>query len=151
LDYERINARTKLAETEKLLSGILYERGIDNKGFATIRSKGDKALFRIDTKLLKRKLGVPESRPLADFLPTISIKAKDFAAEMTSVNVQQKDLYGQSPIEHEHVDNNLAVRDMLVNRGIFPEHFPAGEDIKKVEKRMKKETNKLSDPRKKKK
>ncbi|KKB54407.1 hypothetical protein HMPREF1212_00120 [Parabacteroides sp. HGS0025] len=151
LDYERINARTKLAETEKLLSGVLYERGIDNKGFATIRSKGDKALFRIDTKLLKRKLGVPESRPLADFLPTISIKAKDFAAEMTSVNVQQKDLYGQSPIEHEHVDNNLAVRDMLVNRGIFPEHFPAGEDIKKVEKRMKKETNKLSDPRKKKK
>ena len=132
-------------------SGVLYERGIDNKGFATIRSKGDKALFRIDTKLLKRKLGVPESRPLADFLPTISIKAKDFAAEMTSVNVQQKDLYGQSPIEHEHVDNNLAVRDMLVNRGIFPEHFPAGEDIKKVEKRMKKETNKLSDPRKKKK
>lgn len=151
LDYERINARTKLAETENLLSGVLYERGIDNKGFATIRSKGDKALFRIDTKLLKRKLGVPESRPLADFLPTISIKAKDFAAEMTSVNVQQKDLYGQSPIEHEHVDNNLAVRDMLVNRGIFPEHFPAGEDIKKVEKRMKKETNKLSDPRKKKK
>lgn len=151
LDYERISARTKLAETEKLLSGVLYERGIDNKGFATIRSKGDKALFRIDTKLLKRKLGVPESRPLADFLPTISIKAKDFAAEMTSVNVQQKDLYGQSPIEHEHVDNNLAVRDMLVNRGIFPEHFPAGEDIKKVEKRMKKETNKLSDPRKKKK
>lgn len=151
LDYERINARTKLAETEKLLSGVLYERGIDNKGFATIRSKGDKALFRIDTKLLKRKLGVPESRPLADFLPTISIKAKDFAAEMTSVNVQQKDLYGQSPIEHEHVDNNLAVRDMLVNRGIFPEHFPAGEDIKKMEKRMKKETNKLSDPRKKKK
>ena len=70
---------------------------------------------------------------------------------MTSVNVQQKDLYGQSPIEHEHVDNTLAVRDMLVNRGIFPEHFPAGEDIKKVEKRMKKETNKLSDPRKKKK
>ena len=125
LDFERINARTKLAETEKLLSGVLYERGIDSKGFATIRSKGDKALFRIDTKLLKRKLGVPDSRPLADFLPTISIKAKDFAAEMTSVNVQQKDLYGQTPIENEHVDNNLAVRDMLINRVIFPEHFQA--------------------------
>lgn len=95
LDYERIQARTKLAETEKRLSGILYERGVDSKGFALIRSKGDKALFRIDTALLKRKLGAPESRPLADFLPTISIKAKEFAAEMTSVNVQQKDLYGQ--------------------------------------------------------
>ena len=150
LDYERINARTKLAETEKLLSGVLYERGIDSKGFATIRSKGDKALFRIDTKLLKRKLGVPDSRPLADFLPTISIKAKDFAAEMTSVNVQQNDLYGQTSIENEHVDNNLAVRDMLVSRGIFPEQFPAGEDIKKVEKRLKKDAKKLNDPKKKK-
>ena len=83
-------ARTKLAETEKLLSGVLYERGVDSKGFAIIRSKGDKALFRFDTALLKRKLGAPDSRPLADFLPTISIKAKDSAAEMTSINVQQK-------------------------------------------------------------
>ena len=83
-------ARTKLAETEKLLSGVLYERGVDSKGFAFIRSKGDKALFRLDTALLKRKLGAPDSRPLADFLPTISIKAKDSAAEMTSINVQQK-------------------------------------------------------------
>lgn len=151
LENERVSARAKLAETEKLLSGVLYERGIDNKGFATIRSKGDKALFRIDTKMLKRKLGVPDSRPLADFLPTISIKAKDFAAEMTSVNVQQKDLHGQTPIESEHVDNNLAVRDMLINRGIFPEHFPADEDIKKVEKRIKGEAKKLSAPKKKKK
>ena len=83
-------ARTKLAETEKLLSGVLYERGVDSKGFAIIRSKGDKALFRLDTALLKRKLGAPDSRLLADFLPTISIKAKDFAAEMASINVQQK-------------------------------------------------------------
>ena len=83
-------ARTKLAETEKLLSGVLYERGVDSKGFAIIRSKGDKALFRLDTALLKRKLGAPDSRPLADLLPTISIKAKDSAAEMTSINVQQK-------------------------------------------------------------
>lgn len=151
LDFERINARTKLAETEKLLSGVLYERGIDSKGFATIRSKGDKALFRIDTKLLKRKLGVPDSRPLADFLPTISIKAKDFAAEMTSVNVQQKDLYGQTPIENEHVDNNLAVRDMLINRGIFPEQFPAGEDIKKGRKapeRRRQEAKRLQEEKK---
>ena len=96
IEYERVQARTKLAETEKLLSGVLYERGVDNQGFAIIRSKGDKALFHMDTKMLKRKLDVPDSRPLADFLPTISIKAKDFAAEMTSVNVQQKDLYGQT-------------------------------------------------------
>lgn len=91
----------------------------------------------MDTKMLKRKLGVPDSRPLADFLPTISIKAKDFAAEMTSVNVQQKDLYGQTAIENEHVDNNVAVRDMLVGRGIFPEQISANEDIKKVERRLK--------------
>ncbi len=139
LDYERVQARTKLADTEKRLSGVLYERGVDNKGFAIIRSKGDKALFRLDTALLKRKLGMPDSRPLADFLPTISIKAKDFAAEMTSVNVQQKDLRGQVAIEKEHVDNNSAVRQMLLERGIVPEQLPAGEDIKKVERRLKSE------------
>lgn len=139
LDYERVQARIKLAETEKVLSGVLYERGVDNKGFAVIRSKGDKALFRLDTALLKRKLGVPSSRPLADFLPTIGIKAKDFAAEMTSVNVQQKDLYGQQAIEQEHIDNNLAVRQMLLSRGIVPERLPASEDVKKVERRLKSE------------
>ena len=150
LDYERIQARTKLAETEKRLSGILYERGVDSKGFALIRSKGDKALFRIDTALLKRKLGAPESRPLADFLPTISIKAKDFAAEMTSVNVQQKDLYGQQEIGKEHVDNNAAVRDMLLQRGIVPEQLPPGEDVKKVERRFKSEEKRLTGKAKKK-
>lgn len=144
LDYERIQARTKLAETEKRLSGILYERGVDSKGFALIRSKGDKALFRIDTALLKRKLGAPESRPLADFLPTISIKAKEFAAEMTSVNVQQKDLYGQQEIGKEHVDNNTAVRDMLLQRGIVPEQLPPREDVKKVERRLKSEEKRLT-------
>lgn len=126
LDYERLQARAKLAETEKILSGVLYEHGVDSKGFAVIRSKGDKALFRLDTNLLKRKLGAPEGHPLADFLPTIGIKEKDLAAEMTSINVQQKDLYGQNSIETEHVDNNLAVRDMLVSRGIYPELLPAG-------------------------
>lgn len=139
LDYERIVARNKLAETENRLSGVLYERGVDSKGFAIIRSKGDKALFRLDTAILKRKLGAPNSRPLADFLPTISIKAKDFAAEMTSVNVQQKDLHGQEQISKEHVDNNTAVRNMLLQRGIVPEQLPAGEDIKKVERRLKSE------------
>lgn len=150
LDYERIQARTKLAETEKRLSGILYERGVDSKGFALIRSKGDKALFRIDTALLKRKLGAPESRPLADFLPTISIKAKEFAAEMTSVNVQQKDLYGQQEIGKEHVDNNAAVRDMLLQRGIVPEQLPPSEDVKKVERRLKSEEKRLTGKAKKK-
>ena len=144
LDYERIKARAKLAETEKILSGVLYERGVDNKGFGIIRSKGDRALFQLDTALLKRKLGAPESRPLADFLPTISIKAKDFAAEMTSVNVQQKDLQGQQTIEQEHIDNNRAVRQMMLSRGIVPENLPAGEDVKKIERRLKSEEKKIS-------
>lgn len=134
-------------KTEKILSGVLYERGVDSKGFAIIRSKGDKALFHLDTKMLKRKIGVPDTRPLADFLPTISIKAKDFAAEMTSVNVQQKELYGQSPIEQEHVDNNTAVRDMLVSRGIYPEQIPACEDVKKVVKRLQGDEKKLNNPK----
>lgn len=144
LDYERLQARSKLADTEKVLSGVLYERGVDNKGFAIIRSKGDKALFRLDTALLKRKIGAPSNRPLADFLPTIAIKAKDFAAEMTSVNVQQKDLRGQTAIEREHIDNNLAVRKMMLNRGIVPENLTAGEDIKKVERRLKSEEKRIS-------
>lgn len=91
LEFERVKAREKLSQTEKQLSGILYERGVDNQGFAIIRSKGDQALFRLNTQLLKRKMGVPDSRPVADFLPTISIKAKDLAAEMTGLNVQSKD------------------------------------------------------------
>lgn len=144
LDYERVIARNKLAETGSLLSGIIYERGVDSKGFAIIRSKGDKALFHLDTALLKRKLGAPASRPLADFLPTISIKAKDFAAEMTSVNVQQKDLHGQEQICKEHVDNNTAVRNMLLQRGIVPEQLPAGEDVKKVERRLKSDEKSLA-------
>lgn len=119
LEYERVMARNKLAETENRLSGILYERGVDSKGFGIIRSKGDKALFHLDTALLKRKLGAPDKRPLADFLPTISIKAKDFAAEMTSVNVQQKDLHEQEQITREHVDNNAAVGICCCNVELF--------------------------------
>jgi len=99
LETERVKARTKLQETEKKLSGVLYERGVNDQGFAIIRSKGDQALFRLNTLQLKRRMGVPENRPVADFLPTISIKAKDFAAEMTSVNVQAKDLNGIAKIE----------------------------------------------------
>jgi DNA-damage-inducible protein D len=136
LAYERVKAREKLSQTEKQLSGLLYERGVDNQGFAIIRSKGDQALFRLNTQMLKKKMGIPESRPLADFLPTISIKAKDLAAEMTGLNVQNKDLIGQNPIEKEHVENNLAVRKMLNERGILPENLPPAEDVKKLQRKL---------------
>ena len=143
LEFERVKAREKLSQTEKQLSGILYERGVDSKGFAIIRSKGDQALFSLSTLQLKRKMGVPEKRPVADFLPTISIKAKDLAAEMTGLNVQSKNLKGKNPIEKEHVDNNLAVRKMLTKRGIVPENLPPDEDVKKVQRKHKSEDKKV--------
>ena len=150
LEVERVKARAKLQETEKILSGVLYERGVNDKSFAVIRSKGDQALFRLNTATLKRKMGVPASRPLADFLPTISIKAKDFAAEMTSVNVQTKDLQSETMIAKEHIDNNAAVRRMLLERGIVPEELPTAEDIKKVERRLASEEKKAVENKKKK-
>lgn len=150
-ELERVQAREKLAHTEKVLSGVLFEHGVDSKGFAVIRSKGDQALFNIDTNLLKRKYNVPASRPLADFLPTVSIKAKDLAAEMTSVKTQAKNLFGQKKIEKEHVDNNRAVRKMLLDRGIVPEKLPASEDVKKVARRLKRADASLLKPQKKKK
>ncbi len=143
LEVERVKARNKLQETEKKLSGILYERGVDEQTFAVIRSKGDQALFRLSTSMMKQRMGMPQTRPLADFLPTISIKAKDFAAEMTSVNVQTKDLHGESSITQEHVDNNAAVRKMLTERGIIPENLPPAEDVKKVERRLATEEKKM--------
>ena len=143
LDVERVKARTKLQETEKKLSGILYEREVDDHTFAIIRSKGDHALFRLSTSMMKQRMGMPQSRPLADFLPTISIKAKDFAAEMTSVNVQTKDLQGETSITQEHIDNNAAVRKMLTERGITPENLPPAEDVKKVEHRLVRESKKM--------
>ena len=143
LEVERVKARAKLQETERKLSGILYERGVNDQSFAVIRSKGDQTLFRLSTNMMKRKLGMPQSRPLADFLPTISIKAKDFAAEMTSVNVQAKDLQGEVSITREHVDNNAAVRKMLTERGIIPENLPPAEDVKKVERRLVSEQKKI--------
>ena len=149
LEVERVKARAKLQETEKKLSGILYERGVNDKSFAIIRSKGDQALFRLNTATLKRKMGVPASRPLADFLPTISIKAKDFAAEMTSMNVQTKDLKSETMIAQEHIDNNAAVRRMLLERGIVPEDQPAAEDVKKVERRLASEEKKAVENKKK--
>ncbi len=142
LEAERVKARAKLAETENKLSGVLYERGVDNTGFAIIRSKGDQALFNLNTSQIKRKMGIPENRPLADFLPTVSIKAKDFAAAMTTENVQLKNLHGASAIEREHIDNNLGVRKIMVERGLTPENLPPAEDVKKVERRLNSENKK---------
>lgn len=137
LDYDRVTAREKLSKTENKLTGILYERGVDDKGFAIIRSEGDKALFGgRSTQDMKRKLSVPANRPLADFLPTLTIKAKDFAAELTSHNTVDKDLHGQPAILREHIDNNQAVRRILHERGVKPEHLPPAEDVKKVERRL---------------
>ena len=143
LEYERVKAREKLSRTEKQLSGILFERGVDEKGFAIIRSKGDQALFRLTTAQLKSKMGIPANRPVADFLPTISIKAKDLAAEMTGLNVQTKDLKGQNPIEKEHIDNSSAVRKMLLERGIRPEELPAAEDVKKIQRKLETDEKKV--------
>ena len=145
LDVARVAAREKLSRSEKKLSGIIYERGIDDKGFAIIRSKGDQALFGgFSTNDLKRKLNIPEHRPLADFLPTLTIKAKDFATELTSHNVVDKNLKGENQISKEHIDNNIAVRKMLKGRGVLPEKLPASEDVKKVERRLESEEKKIS-------
>ena len=152
LDVARVSAREKLSKSEKKLSGIIYERGIDEKGFAVIRSKGDQALFGGKTTSdMKRKLAIPETRPLADFLPTLTIKAKDFATELTGHNVTEKDLKGEGPISKEHIDNNLAVRKMLIERGVKPEQLPASEDLKKVQRRLQGDEKKVEKDAKKKK
>jgi DNA-damage-inducible protein D len=144
LDVARVSAREKLTQSEKKLSGIIYERGVDEKSFALIRSKGDEALFGgASTQGMKRKLNVPVGRPLADFLPTLTIKAKDFATELTSHNVTEKDLKGNEQITKEHVDNNLAVRKILKERGVKPENLPPAEDVKKVERRLKGDEKKI--------
>lgn len=141
---ERLEARQKLSQTEKELSAALYEHGIDDQGFARIRSKGDQALFGGFTTIqMKRKLGVPESRPLADFLPTITIKAKDFAGEITHFNVKKDGLLGEEQITEEHVKNNQDVRNLLAKSNIFPENLPPEEDVKKLERRINKENEKL--------
>jgi DNA-damage-inducible protein D len=135
---ERLQAREKLAATETELSKNIYERGVDNKGFANIRSKGDWALFGgLTTSSMKKKLGIPENRPLADFLPTITITAKQLATEITNFNVKQHDLKGEAKITDEHVKNNKDVRGLLGKSGIKPEQLPAEEDIKKLERRVK--------------
>ncbi len=144
LDVARVSAREKLSKSEKKLSGIIYERGVDDRGFAIIRSKGDTALFGgFSTNDMKRKLQISDNRPLADFLPTLTIKAKDFATELTSHNVVEKDLKGENYITNEHVENNKAVRKMLLERGVKPETLPPSDDIKKVQRKLEGEEKKI--------
>jgi DNA-damage-inducible protein D len=144
LDVERVMAREKLSKSEKKLSGIVYQRGVDERGFAILRSKGDQALFGgFTTQDMKRKLAIPDNKALADFLPTLTIKAKDFATELTSHNVLEKDLKGNAPITKEHVENNSAVRKMLEKRGVKPEELPPAEDVAKVKRRLLTEGKKI--------
>lgn len=133
----RLETRDRLKASEKQLSRNIFERGVDERGFGRIRSKGDTALFGgYTTEDMKRRLGIKSTRPLADFLPTLTIAAKNLATEMTNYNVEQKDLHGESPITQEHIQNNTSVRQILGQRGILPENLPAAEDIKKVERRV---------------
>lgn len=140
----RLEARDKLKASEKALSDNIFERGVDDKGFGRIRSKGDEALFGgHTTSVMKDKFGIVQSRPLADFLPTLTIAAKNLATEMTNHNVQQANLRGELPITREHVQNNTSVRQMLDQRGIKPEHLPPEEDLKKLERRVKSDEKNL--------
>jgi DNA-damage-inducible protein D len=142
----RMEARDRLKESEKSLSQNIYERGVDDAGFGRIRSRGDQALFGGNTTLaMKNKYGIVANRPLADFLPTLTIAAKNLATEMTNHNVQQDSLRGEPAITHEHVKNNESVRDMLGQRGIQPERLAAEEDLKKLERRVKTEEKKLAE------
>ncbi|WP_333877140.1 DNA damage-inducible protein D [Flavobacterium sp.] len=144
-DWERLNARQKLTLSEKELSELIYEKTGNDKNFGIIRSKGDQALFGgKNTNQMKKKLGIPDNRPLADFLPTIIIKAKDFAAEITVYNTKDKGLESESSISSEHVKNNKGVRRLLLERDIVPENVPPEEDIKKLERRVNSETINLS-------
>lgn len=141
---DRLQARAKLRESETELSKNIYERGVDDKGFGRIRSKGDSALFGgYATQAMKDKLEVPDNRSLADFLPTITITAKNLATEITNHNVKQNDLYGENSITSEHIQNNESIRELLVERGIKPEELPRAEDLKKLERKVKSDEKKL--------
>jgi len=143
-DWERLHAREKLSLSEKELSSIIYEQTGSDKNFAIIRSKGDAALFGgRTTQQMKDKLGISKDRALADFLPTITIKAKDFATEITIFNAKDKVLKTEGEISTEHIKNNKGVRKLLLDRGIKPEELPAEEDIKKLERRVKSEEKQI--------
>lgn len=135
-EFERIKARYKLTETEKELSSVIFQQTGSDKNFALIRSKGDKALFGYSTNEMKARLHIPQSRALADFQPTILLKAKDFAAEITIFNSKAKGLRSEQSISEEHITNNRSVRQTLLRRGIRPESLPGEEDIKKVERKL---------------
>ncbi len=143
-EIERFNARKKLALSEKELSGIIYERLQDEQSFARIRSKGDTALFGKTTGEMKDRLNIPQSRALADFLPTITIKAKDFANEITNFNIKRDNLQTEAKVTREHVKNNQEVRKLLIKRNIKPEELPPAEDIKKVERKLIAEQKRLN-------
>jgi len=142
LDAERVSARKKLTETEKELSQVIFEQTGSDKNFGLIRSKGDAALFGHTTAKMKQKWTVKGNRPLADFAPTIILKAKDFVTEITIHNAKTKNMKSESQISGEHITNNKAVRKTLLDRGIVPEELPPAEDIKKVERKLKKESKK---------
>jgi len=142
-EYERLQARQKLSLSEKELSGLIYEKTGNDKDFGIIRSKGDFALFGKTTQQMKDKLNIPKNRALADFLPTITIKAKDFATEITIFNTKEKELKSENSISSEHIINNKSVRKILLERGITPENLPAEEDIKKLERRVTSESKKI--------
>jgi DNA-damage-inducible protein D len=142
-DWERLQARQKLTLSEKELSELIYEKTGNDRNFGIIRSKGDQALFGKTTKEIKKKLGIPLTRALADFLPTITIKAKDFATEITVFNTKEKDLKSERKISAEHILNNRSVRKILLERDIRPEELPAQEDIKKLERRVSSESKKV--------
>ena len=143
-NLQRLENRDKLRASEKQLSKNIYERGVDDAGFGRIRSAGDCALFGRSTQSMKERYGVTKGRPLADFLPNLTIAAKNLATEMTNYNTKAKDLYGEPSITHEHVQNNSTIRNMLGERGIKPENLPPAEDIKKVERRVKSNEKKLA-------
>lgn len=141
---ERLQARQKLTQTESALSASMYQHGVDDKGFGRIRSKGDESLFGgQSTSQMKNRLKVPNSRALADFLPTITLKAKDFAGEITNFSIHREGLFGEQEIAEEHVKNNEEVRGLLTKKNIYPEHLPAEEDIKKLDRRVTKENEKI--------
>jgi DNA-damage-inducible protein D len=142
LEAERVSARKKLTDTEKELSKVIFEQTGGNQNFALIRSKGDQALFGKSTQAMKAQWRVPDSRPLADFAPTIILKAKDFATEITIHNAREHQMRSEPRISQEHVTNNQAVRETLLSRGIRPESLPPAEDVKKVERRLTSEEKK---------
>jgi DNA-damage-inducible protein D len=142
LESERLSARRKLADTEKELSGVIFEQTGSDRNFGIIRSKGDKALFGYSTEQMKGKWSVPKGRALADFAPTIILKAKDFATEITIFNSKAKQMKLQQQISDEHIINNQSVRKTLIERGIRPEDLPAEQDIQKIERKLKSDDKK---------